>query len=144
MNAVVRRHQGVVEVALPGLRLPNPLNGQHGHWACRARNRAQVRNVVLMATRQRVRDMALPVVVTVTRIAASSGLDPHDGLPASCKPVVDAIAEAFGVDDRDPRVTWRYDQRRGKRYGCEIRIEPRQQAPQLATEAEDGRRDAAE
>lgn len=62
-------------------------------------------------------------MVTVVRIAASNGLDPHDGLPAACKPVVDAVADALGIDDRDPRVGWCYEQRRGKRYGVEIRVE---------------------
>jgi hypothetical protein len=34
------------------------------------------------------------------------------------------VADALGIDDRDPRVTWRYDQRRGKRgqYAVEITI----------------------
>lgn len=125
MNAISRAHQGVVVIDLPGLRLMNPLNGTHGHWAYRSTNRKNVRKVVLLASRSRVRYLELPLLVTMTRIANSDGLDPHDGLPASCKPVVDAIAEALGIDDRDPRVTWAYAQRRGRAYGCEIRIEAR-------------------
>jgi len=36
------------------------------------------------------------------------------------------VADALGIDDRDPRVDWRYAQRRGaaKEYAVEIRIEP--------------------
>lgn len=137
MNAVSRLHRGEVLVPLPGLRLDNPLNGSHRHWRVEARRRAQVTNVVALAVRNRVHDVPLPVVVTITRIANSSGLDPHDGLPASCKQVVDVIARAYGIDDRDPRIAWRYDQRRGKRYGVEILIQRQgtQQAPQGATEA---------
>ena len=127
MNAVSRKHRGVVTVALP-LRLLNPLNGSHRHWAVKAKARSQLRGAVLLALRPRVRDVTLPVQVTITRIAKSAGLDPHDGLPASAKPVVDAVAEALGVDDRDPRVRWAYAQRRGKGYGCEIRIEPADEA----------------
>ena len=116
-------------LSLP-LKLPNPLNGSHGHWACRAKNRKRVRAVVLLAVRPRVQGIALPVTVTITRIASSNGLDPHDGLPASCKPVVDAIAEALGVDDRSPLVTWAYAQRRGKGYSVEIQIRTAEEMPE--------------
>lgn len=132
MNAVSRLHQGVAVVDLPGLRLENPLNGSHLHWAAAAKRRARIRGVVLMAVRSRARDVPLPIVVTITRIANSDGLDPHDGLPASCKPVIDAIADAYGIDDRDSRVTWRHEQRRGKAYGCEIRLEAAREAPAVA------------
>lgn len=71
------------------------------------------------------------VVVTLTRISTGNGLDPHDNLPASQKHVVDAITVQLGLaSDRDPRVTWRYDQKRVPRasltpYGVEVRIERR-------------------
>ncbi len=71
------------------------------------------------------------VVVTLTRISTGNGLDPHDNLPASQKHVVDAITTQLGLpNDRDERVTWRYDQRRVPRksltpFGVEVRIEPR-------------------
>jgi len=37
------------------------------------------------------------------------------------------IADALGIDDRDPRVSWRYAQRRGepKVYAVEVSIETR-------------------
>lgn len=115
-------------IELP-LRLENPLNGSHDHWAARARKRATIRQVTTLAVRARARDVTLPVVVTLTRIANSAGLDPHDGLPASLKPVCDAVTDALGLkDDRDPRLTWRFEQRRGKSYGCEIRIESKAEA----------------
>lgn len=60
-------------------------------------------------------------VVRITRVAPSNGLD-FDGLAAACKAVVDGIADWLGVDDRDPRVKWEYDQRRGKTYAVEIEI----------------------
>jgi hypothetical protein len=125
VNAISRRHQGVVLVDLPGLQLRNPLNGSHRHWRVEHRRRAMVATVVGLAVKNRVREVPLPVVVTVTRVANSQGLDPHDGLPASCKQVVDCVARAYGIDDRDARITWQYDQRRGKGYGCQIRIEAR-------------------
>ncbi len=111
----------MILITLP-LKLPNPLNGSHQHWAVKAKLRAKLRGAVLLSVMQYRQRIRLPVVVTITRIANSNGLDPHDGLPASCKPVVDAIAEAMGIDDREPRGTWRFDQRRGRAFGCEIRI----------------------
>lgn len=123
MNAIARTHQGVINVNIDGLRLRNPLNGSHRHWAVAAKARRTTRATVLLAVRPWLQGVTLPATVTITRIAASAGLDPHDGLPASCKPCVDAVAEALGIDDRDPAVQWRYAQRRGKRYGCEIRVE---------------------
>jgi len=75
------------------------------------------------------------VVVTLTRISTGNGLDPHDNLPASQKHVVDAITTALGFrSDRDPALTWRYDQRRVPRksltpYGVEVRISPRDSGP---------------
>lgn len=66
----------------------------------------------------------LPVVVTLTRVAPSSGLDSHDNLRSAVKSVADQVAQWLGLDDRDPRVTWRYEQRRGrpKEYAVEIVI----------------------
>jgi len=69
---------------------------------------------------------ALPLTVTVTRVAPGRGLDPHDNLPGACKHVVDAIAAWIGIDDRDPRITWRYDQcADGRTIGVGIRVEAR-------------------
>lgn len=67
-----------------------------------------------------------PVVVTVTRLAPSSGLDPHDGLGAACKAVIDGVTDGLGLtNDRDPRVTWKLAQERSPRgvYGVRVRIE---------------------
>jgi hypothetical protein len=118
MNAIV--------VTIP-LRLQNPLNGGQGrHWVYRSRTRRSQRGTTLLVVAAHLagQPLTLPVVVTVTRIAPSRGLDPHDGLPASAKAVIDGVADALGVDDRDPRVTWRIDQRRGP-WGVEIKLEAR-------------------
>lgn len=69
-----------------------------------------------------------PLTVTVTRVAPGQ-LDAHDNLPGSCKAIVDAIAAWLGLDDRDPRLSWQYDQRRdGRTVGVGIRIERRAEA----------------
>jgi hypothetical protein len=110
------------------VRLPlvskNPLNGQHGHWSVKAKARKCIRNVVCLALRARLRQVALPVVVVVTRISPRK-LDAWDGLPAALKPAIDGVADALGIRDDDPRVTWRVAQDKGrpKERAIEIRVE---------------------
>ena len=66
----------------------------------------------------------VPCRVTLTRVGAGR-LDPHDGLPSACKYIVDGIAEALGVDDGGPAVSWSYEQRKAppKTYAVDVRIE---------------------
>jgi len=113
----------VVEIPM---RLSNPLNGSHGHWAVEARLRKQQRSSVgiIMAAQLASARIMPPCRVTVTRIAPRA-LDRHDGLPASAKAVVDGVADAMGIRDDDTRVEWRIEQRKGKprEYACEIRVE---------------------
>jgi hypothetical protein len=49
-----------------------------------------------------------------------------DNLAAGFKSVRDGIADALGIDDRDPRVTWAYAQQRGepKTYSALARFDP--------------------
>ncbi len=61
-----------------------------------------------------------PLVVTMTRVAPSSGLD-SDNMVGSMKHVRDAIAGVLGIDDKDARVEWRVNQCRGP-WAVEIRI----------------------
>jgi hypothetical protein len=94
-----------------------------GHWAKRAaRAKAQRRKAHAMAA-PRAAAVGLPVAVTLTRIAPSNGLD-DDNLRGALKAVRDGVADALQVDDRDPRVTWRYGQQRGKEYGVMVEMEP--------------------
>jgi len=113
------------------IRTTNPLNNAQGFSKgatfAKARQRKQQRSIAEMATRVRVQGrMSMPIVVTITRLAPSSGLD-SDGLAAAMKSVRDGIADGLGLaNDRDPRVRWVLDQRRTPRslWGVEIRIEP--------------------
>jgi hypothetical protein len=64
------------------------------------------------------------VTVTMARVAPRE-LD-DDNLRGALKAVRDGIADAFGVNDRDPRVTWVYGQRRGstpRTYAVQVDIE---------------------
>jgi hypothetical protein len=124
-----------VTVAFP-LRTSNPNNGATGNTRLAGILRAKARKAQRQTTRLHVLSAGplppLPVRVTITRIAPSKGLDPHDGLGAALKAVIDGTADALGLDDdRDPRVSWVLEQRRGPRgaYGVEVRIEPVEQAP---------------
>jgi hypothetical protein len=70
----------------------------------------------------------LPCRVTLRRLSSHwRGLDAHDGLPGALKNVVDGIADALGVDDGGPFVTWAYENKRCARghFGVEIEIERR-------------------
>lgn len=116
-----------VTFTLP-LRTENTLNGAQGFSKgavmAAARKRKQQRELAEVVTRPRVSGIAFPVVVTLTRLAPSSGLD-TDGLAASQKSVRDGVADGLGlVNDRDPRVEWRYAQRRTPRsmWGVEVSI----------------------
>lgn len=52
-------------------------------------------------------------VVVVTRVAPHA-LDPHDNLGAATKAVIDGVASALGVNDRNPFVRYLPDQRKGE------------------------------
>lgn len=111
-----------IEVEFP-IRTVNEANS-HQHWRPRQRRAKMQRHAArayvtaaLVGT-----SVALPITVTVTRYAPSSGLDEHDGLPPSVKHIVDGIADVFGLADKDPRFTWRYAQQRGP-YAVRIHIE---------------------
>ena len=65
--------------------------------------------------------LRLPATVRMTRQAPSNGLD-DDNLRSALKYVRDSIAYILGVDDRDPRVRWEYDQGRAKEYGVWVEI----------------------
>ena len=122
----------------------NPNNGATGNSKLaaiiRARTRAAQRKAAWIRTLAAVGlSPRFPCVVTVTRVAPSDGLDPHDGLGAALKGCIDGIADGLGLkNDRDPRVTWVLAQRRGAAgaYSVEVAVE----AAQTASEAEASQR----
>ena len=62
----------------------------------------------------------MPLTVRLTRFGPTNGLDEGDNLNSAFKAVRDQIAEWMGINDRDPRVTWAYAQRRAKVWGVEV------------------------
>lgn len=112
---------GVVEVVLP-LRLVAATNTR-GHWSVHAR-RVKAERAAVDQVLRAVRPLpSLPIVVTMTRVAPGQ-LDEGDNLPSACKGVRDSVAAAYGMNDRDPRIEWRYAQERGgvRVYGVRITI----------------------
>ena len=93
-----------------------------GHWRSKAARVKGQRQAAAWSLMQQPKP-ALPAVITIARIAPRE-LD-DDNLAGGCKAVRDGIADWLGLDDRDKRLTWRYEQRKGKRaeYATEIRIE---------------------
>lgn len=64
----------------------------------------------------------LPVVVTLVRVGPRA-LD-DDNLAYAFKALRDGVADALGVPDHDPRVTWRYAQELGH-YAVRIELDAR-------------------
>lgn len=111
-------------IVLP-LKTVSEANMRSHRWAKAARAKSQ-RTTMHLHVLERRRDIpAMPLTVHMTRIAP--GLLDDDNLQSAFKAVRDGIASGLGVDDRDPRVAWAYDQRKGARgqYLVEIRIEAR-------------------
>lgn len=96
----------------------------HEHWRARQKRARLQRGVAALVCRSARFAPALPCTLRLTRVAPSVGLD-SDNLPVSMKHVRDGIADALGIDDRDPRVTWTYAQRRGaaKQYAVEVEVQ---------------------
>lgn len=95
-----------------------PVANLREHWGARARRAKAHRKAAMAVPRH-----PLPCVVTLTRVGPKP-LD-DDNLTGGFKALRDGIADRLGVDDADPRVTWRYDQVRGKakEYAARVRIE---------------------
>lgn len=120
------------------VRTKNPNNGATGHTRLAAILRSRDRKVQRETARAHalghaVTGTRMPCTVVLTRVAPSGGLDPHDGLGAALKGIIDGVADALGLtNDRDPRVRWVLGQRRGKRgeYAVEVEITPANEAAQ--------------
>lgn len=113
----------MVDIKLP-LRLVSEANA-HEHWRRRQQRAKNQRDIACLVTRGTLGGKApgAPLTVTITRIAPRQ-LD-SDNNVGSAKHVRDGVADALGINDRDPRVTWLYAQERGKpgEYAVRVKIE---------------------
>jgi len=103
------------------------LSNQRWHWAQRSRAAKAQRGPTSLVVRSAMaaEPIGLPCVVKLTRIAPRA-LD-DDNLRGALKSVRDGVADAFGLDDRDPKLSWEYGQRKGavRENAVEIRVERR-------------------
>ncbi len=86
------------------------------HWSKRAKRAKAHRQAAYLCSSKHT----LPCVVTLTRIGPRT-LD-SDNLASAFKATRDGIADRLGVDDADQRITWVYQQERGKHYAARIEI----------------------
>jgi hypothetical protein len=102
-------------------------NARDGHWSKRDARVSAQRQAVAFATRGAInaadrKTPLLPATVHLVRISPSEGLD-DDNLKISQKAVRDQLAAELGLpNDRDKRIAFTYDQRRGREYAVEISI----------------------
>ncbi len=126
----------MLSVTLP-IRIDS-LTNERGHWAKRSKPAAQHR---WLASRcftyaKSGIGLLLPCVVRLTRIAPREFDD--DNIRAAFKSVRDGIADWLGLDDRDKRVSWLYEQESGKprQYAVRIDLIPRSRTVVSIVEAE--------
>ncbi len=108
---------GSAVIAL-SVRTVSESNGRD-HWAKKARRVKNQRFTAAAWTRSHL-TRPLPVIVTLVRVAPRA-LD-DDNLRGALKAIRDGVADGLGVDDRDPRVTWVYLQRRGAPGSYQVEI----------------------
>lgn len=113
-------------VDCPGIALcsPNRLRGEHPRRAAARVRKVRYEVEWKLLAHPGLTRPALPLRVHVVRYSAGV-LDAHDNLPASCKPLVDAVAWYLGVEDNDQRVIWSYGQEKCRRWSRGARIEIR-------------------
>lgn len=92
------------------------------HWSVRRRRFDDQKALVAYSwPKPRYRDYGDgPLTITLTRIGPRR-LD-SDNLASGFKAVRDEIARTLGIDDGDKRLTWRYEQERGKAKQYAIRV----------------------
>lgn len=112
---------------------------QREHWARKHKRKVSQQDAVALlmnGSQRRLRALARPVVVTLTRLyPAPDGkrLD-KDNLAGSFKHVQDQVAYLLGVDDGDEAVVdWLYRQEPARSYGIVVAL-----AGAAATEASHG------
>lgn len=102
------------------------------HFHTKGKWTAAYREIARALTSSRFPSMppAFPLTVTITRVAPRM-LDGGDNDARACSALRDGIADALGINDKDSRVSWRYEQQRGepKQYAVRVEIAPRELCP---------------
>jgi hypothetical protein len=110
----------VLSVAVP-VRLRNTANSRE-HWRATAKRAKVARDTTRMLIRAEIAGKVFPLAVRLVYVGPRQ-LD-DDGVASAVKSLRDGVADALGVDDRDPRVVWVPDQERGgvREYGARVEI----------------------
>ena len=117
----------MIKVTIP-LRTSLGLN-EREHWRARAKRNKSERNVAFWycydaaGAAGPILNRQPPIQITLTRAGPTNGLD-DDNLRGSLKAVRDGVADWLGINDRDPRVTWKYEQRRESKWSVSITVTP--------------------
>lgn len=98
-----------IHFVIEGLKLESESNTRDG-WRAKAHRTKVARHASKMHARSALggRRVVPPVTITICRVGPRR-LD-QGNEARSCKAVQDGIADALGIDDGDPRLTWRYEQ----------------------------------
>lgn len=92
------------------------------------RKKLQKQYTAMFAPNRMGKMIRLPITVLFMRVYPSQGkpMD-DDNLVGSFKYIRDAIAELFGVDDKDKRIKWECGQKKvkGADYGVHVKITER-------------------
>jgi hypothetical protein len=91
-------------------------------WRARAAKVKAHRTAAYLMGKKRLQGstVVLPLRVTLCRLSAGE-LD-GDNLQGALKAIRDGLADALGVKDNDPRVTWEYIQAKVKRGNFGVRV----------------------
>lgn len=107
------------------IRLESAANLHESHWRQRADRVKRERMLASMVCRTNLPDRWHEVwsraTVTLTR-SAPRELD-SDNLASAFKAIRDGIADALELNDADPRLTWRYEQTRGRPREYSVQVE---------------------
>jgi hypothetical protein len=110
-----------------GCKLVAQVNARE-HWSTVASRAKRQRRAARLAVESLVNRHALRPPLTVRIIRLGPRRLDDDNLAGSAKHIRDGVAEALGVDDADPAVTWAYGQEQTtgdllRGYGCRIVLE---------------------
>jgi hypothetical protein len=115
MNSAPRE---TIKVLLP-IYVPSVSNLREPRWE-KANRTHRHRGIARLVLQARQVKTLLPCEVLLTRLGPKE-LD-DDNWVGAAKAVRDGVADAFGVSDRDPRITWRYAQKQQPSYAVEIEV----------------------
>jgi len=113
----------MISVFIPGLVTKTP-NGADGRWVRTfSRRKLERGTAALMLRQSREKAPDYPLTITLTRCAPRT-LD-DDNAVYSMKSVRDGVADFLKINDRDPRVTWKVEQRKATRLESGTLVEIR-------------------